>query len=400
MKSSFEKAVSEYGRLAKAKLGGGGEPEDQLRAPFEGLLSDLADLVNIPRNEVVAVGEARIGDLRTRPDYAIHVHGALVGHVEMKAPGKGANPNRFRDTHDKTQWQKLSSLPNLIYTDGNEFSLWRDGEIVGSVVRLEGDIESAGSKLAAPLTLPGLFESFLRWTPSPPRNVRELAHTSARLCRLLRDEANDRTFADGYSQAVTFGLLMARAIGGPYTPLATTVDTPRSTVTATVRSFSFFAVGTSTGLPVAWTHSRSSSANARAQRRRPRLRRRGGLRTGGTASSNNNATRHSARSRRTESRPTPRRIATPMRPRCRSRFCTRGGCWGSNEDAPASRLAGAACLGCGLRFTDSQERLCVCSEQGSVDGEIGAATVEFTGPCVEYSDDRSRFHLRGQGILQ
>lgn len=71
----------------------------------------------------------------------------------------------------------------------------------------------------------------------PPRSAKELAQISARLCRLLRDEvteqldlgsealtslatdwrkllfpeANNKTFADGYAQAVTFGLLMARA---------------------------------------------------------------------------------------------------------------------------------------------------------------------------------------------
>ena len=72
-----------------------------------------------------------------------------------------------------------------------------------------------------------------------PRSAAQLAETTARLCRLLRDEvkehlgrgspsltnlaedwrkllfpsATDETFADGYAQAVTFGLLMARAQG-------------------------------------------------------------------------------------------------------------------------------------------------------------------------------------------
>jgi predicted helicase len=82
-----------------------------------------------------------------------------------------------------------------------------------------------------------LFENFLSWKPIAPRSAKELAETTARLCRLLRDEvteqlalkspgltslaedwrkllfpeANDKTFADGYAQAVTFGLLTARA---------------------------------------------------------------------------------------------------------------------------------------------------------------------------------------------
>jgi len=175
----------------------------------------------------------------TRPDYSITVNKALVGFVELKAPGKGANPLRFRDPHDKAQWERLSSLPNLIYSDGNSFSLWQDGKLTGSVLTLQGDIETSGAKLAPPPGLLLLFESFLRWRPIPPRSARELAHTTARLCRLLRDEvteqlglksqaltdlavdwrkllfpnATDQRFADGYAQAVTFGMLMARAKG-------------------------------------------------------------------------------------------------------------------------------------------------------------------------------------------
>ena len=71
----------------------------------------------------------------------------------------------------------------------------------------------------------------------PPRDAQQLAHVSARLCRFLKEEveeelaggspslrglrtgwkrmlfpeATDAQFADGYAQAVTFGLLVARA---------------------------------------------------------------------------------------------------------------------------------------------------------------------------------------------
>ncbi len=240
MKTTIQSAVSAFGAAAKAKLanpGASGEPEDQLRAPFEHLLLDLAELANLPRSSVIAVGESSLSDLKTRPDYAITVQSTLVGHVELKAPGKGADPRRFKDPHDKAQWEKLQSLPNLLYTDGNSFSLWQDGVLVGEVVTLVGDIGSAGGKLQAPPGLFSLIERFLRWDPVPPRTAKELAHISARLCRLLRDEvteqlalksealtslaedwrkllfpeANDKTFADGYAQAVTFGLLMARA---------------------------------------------------------------------------------------------------------------------------------------------------------------------------------------------
>jgi len=142
----------------------------------------------MPANSVQLVGETTLSELKTRPDFAVTVGKALVGFVEVKAPGKGADPRKFNDPHDKDQWDKLKSLPNLIYTDGNAFSLWRDGKAEGAIVHLEGDIESAGAKLDAPTTLLPLISDFLRWAPIPPKNAKQLAQVSARLCRLLRDE--------------------------------------------------------------------------------------------------------------------------------------------------------------------------------------------------------------------
>ncbi|HXE88621.1 MAG TPA: N-6 DNA methylase, partial [Hyphomicrobiaceae bacterium] len=202
-----------------------------------------------PRNACTAVGGAggashghsqagRRDDTRAsvlRPDYAVSVRNALAGFIEVKAPGKGFDPRRFTDEHDKKQWQKLKTLPNLIYTDGNGFTLWQDGELKASVA-LDGDIETAGARLVAPPSLLGLLTDFLAWSPIAPRNAKQLAGVAARLCRLLREEvteelernnrglttlssewrnllfpeATNKQFADGYAQAVTFGLLVAR----------------------------------------------------------------------------------------------------------------------------------------------------------------------------------------------
>ncbi len=130
MNLTLRTAIATFGSDAKAKLtnvAATGEPEDQLRAPLERLIADLAELCGLPRTAVTAVGESSLAELKTRPDYAITVQNALLGFIEVKAPGKGADPRRFKDRHDKQQWEKLQSLPNLIYTDGNEFSLWRSG---------------------------------------------------------------------------------------------------------------------------------------------------------------------------------------------------------------------------------------------------------------------------------
>lgn len=117
--------------------------------------------------------------------------------------------------------------------------MWRDGALVGSIIKLDGDIETSGIKLNAPDGFLPLINDFLTWAPMAPRTVKELARISARLCRFLRDEvieqlgvnnaklselkddwkallfpdADDAKFADGYAQAVTFGLLMAKSKG-------------------------------------------------------------------------------------------------------------------------------------------------------------------------------------------
>jgi hypothetical protein len=241
-KLSVESAVSAFGLEAKNKLSAvaaKGEPEDQLRNPLEQLFGAMTELCGLDRPKLTLIGESSLAELHTRPDFAVSYGNALVGFIEVKAPSKGADPRKFKDLHDKAQWKKLSALPNLVYTDGNSFALWRDGTLVGAVQRLDGDIETSGADLRASAGLLALFDDFLRWSPIPPTSPRQLAHTSAKLCQLLRNEvaeqldrgdptltglANDwrhllfpeasgAQFADGYAQAVTFGLLLARAQG-------------------------------------------------------------------------------------------------------------------------------------------------------------------------------------------
>ena len=242
LRGTLDAIISDFGSRAKAKLSNAvvsGAPEDQLRAPLEGLISDIAEFLGLPSDKIAAVGETSLADLKTRPDYAVTFHSALVGFIEVKAPGKGADPRRFTNKHDREQWEKLQTLPNLIYTDGNAFSLWRDGDLEGKVIALDGDIEIAGAKLTAPSSLPRLFSDFFQWQPQPSKSAPALAELTARLCRLLREEvteqlaqgsrpltdlakdwrkllfpnATNEAFADGYAQAVTFGMLMARARG-------------------------------------------------------------------------------------------------------------------------------------------------------------------------------------------
>ncbi|MGW0805583.1 type ISP restriction/modification enzyme [Nonomuraea sp. NPDC002799] len=236
-------AVSRFGKSATPKLRGGGGPEDQLRAPLERLFEDMAAALGVA---ITMIGEKSLTTLGVRPDYAVDVAGARVGYVELKAPGRGVPSTWTPNKHEKGQWEKLSLLPNVLYTDGCQWAVFRDGELIGQVARLDGDIRKVGDKLVpADGEFTRVVSDFVLWKPNPPRNIRQLVRAVAGLCKLLRTEVietigreqrgeektkvfTDLTtdwrlllfpgltheeFADAYAQTVTFALLLARVDG-------------------------------------------------------------------------------------------------------------------------------------------------------------------------------------------
>lgn len=128
-----------------------------------------------------------------RPDYAIMVDGVLTGYVELKAPGKNIDPASFtKKSHEYKQWQRLRNLPNLLYTNGTEWRLYRYGEPVQTssgyeAVHMHGSFSGHGT-LSAPDALAAFFLNFLRWAPSPITSADQLVGTLAPLAALLREE--------------------------------------------------------------------------------------------------------------------------------------------------------------------------------------------------------------------
>ena len=99
MPLDLQAAISRFGKAATAKLSHPsttGEPEYQLRAPLETLFQDLAELCHFKRDDLDAIGETSLADLKTRPDYAITLRKLLVGHVELKAPRQGREPEEVQ----------------------------------------------------------------------------------------------------------------------------------------------------------------------------------------------------------------------------------------------------------------------------------------------------------------
>jgi hypothetical protein len=221
-----------------------GEPEDQLRSPFENFMGDVARTLGW---NVVCTGETRLPDSLGIPDYAIHLNGLLAGYVELKSPGIGADPHRFIG-HNREQWRRFQFIPNLVYCDGNQWALYRDGKLVDELVCLSGDIVAHGKRAVGPgdaYNIERLLRDFLSWEPIIPTDrkgkvdLKRFAELLAPLCRMLRDDVTDalldansplvqlaqdwrqllfpdasnKQFADAYAQTVAFALLLGRSEG-------------------------------------------------------------------------------------------------------------------------------------------------------------------------------------------
>ena len=220
-----------------------GNPEDQLKAPLTQFLNDAAaTLVN--KIHVTTEHRQITGDVveGVRLDMAIkRGKGQLIGHIELKAPGKSANP--YRKTgwtkHDRTQWAKLEHHPNLVYSNGWEWTLLRHGAgqplaHVALQPHADGTVPEEQSS-----ALKNLLSQFLTWKPLAPSSPKTLANQLAPLTAFLRDSVIDilttstktttglpalyqkwqadlmpgathKGFADSFAQTFTYALLLAR----------------------------------------------------------------------------------------------------------------------------------------------------------------------------------------------
>lgn len=240
------------------------QPEDQLKPAVTELLKSIGLQ---SKKKIVVRTEAHQADVAGRPDLGVAVDSLLAGFIELKAPGFGSNPAKLKGEQNKKQWENFKSIPNLIYTDGNEWSLFRTGEHIGKTVILDGDITKDGINAVCAddaEKLESLLTNFLNWQPIVPHNPRELAKYLAPLTRFLRQEVelslenaesnlstlhaewrnylfpdlDKHQFADAYAQTLTYALLLARLSGaGDLTPesAATILDKGNGLLATTLK---------------------------------------------------------------------------------------------------------------------------------------------------------------------
>lgn len=213
--------------------------EDELKSPVSDLLKDFAGLYNIKGMKTRT--ERHLSDLKVRPDISVCIRGLIYGHVELKKPGIGVDVRGFKG-RNLEQWKRLSSLPNVLYTDGREWTLYRSGKNEGRIVSFSKDPTLDGRNAVdggSAFNLDALLKEFLHWQPNTPHEPSRLAEHLALLTRTLRGEATaalnrpdskvltlksdlEKFFsqgikkvdvADAIAQTIAYSLLLARLEG-------------------------------------------------------------------------------------------------------------------------------------------------------------------------------------------
>ena len=213
--------------------------EDALKPLVSKLLKNFASLYNIKGLEPIT--EQYLSELKVRPDISIYVRGLICGHVELKNPRVSVDVQTFKD-HDKKQAERLLNLPNLLYTNGREWILYRSGKIEGNAVKFSGEPKLEGGNAVdgeSAHKLEVCLCDFLQWQPQTPHEPSKLAEHLAFLAQTLRGEAEEAlkqgsskilqlkedlekffipdiegvNIGDAIAQTVTYSLLLARLEG-------------------------------------------------------------------------------------------------------------------------------------------------------------------------------------------
>lgn len=232
----------EYHRTVHAAARGSvnGEEEAQLTTPVSNLFTALAAAAGL--GQLALIRETRTGS--TRPDFAalltVNRRTMQKGYVELKAPSVSVDPTQWRGRNLR-QWEKMRDEADiLIVCNGQEAQLYRSGIQQGPGATLPYDNPDAWDP--APLT--ALLGRFFELQPAPITSIADLTNRLAVRTRDLRDriewllengddaekreangsfaawrahiypDAEKRDFADGVSQVIAYGMVLAALTPG------------------------------------------------------------------------------------------------------------------------------------------------------------------------------------------
>lgn len=210
------------------------EAEAQLTVPVSNLFVGVAEAGGL--GELQLIRETRLD--RTRPDFAaIHIVGShryQKGFVELKAPEVSVHVTEWRGRNAQ-QWEKMKDEAEvLIVCNGLQAQLYQNGNPVGPVAALPFDDPDSWSSDG----LIAFLRRFLELRPSPVTRVTDLSRRLAYRTADLRDGllwllgqegvaadaakgslaawrrhvspiATNKDFADGISQVIAYGMVLA-----------------------------------------------------------------------------------------------------------------------------------------------------------------------------------------------
>jgi hypothetical protein len=113
-----------FGTACKEALAHG-QDEAGIRRAVEDLLWAAAEQFRL---DLRLHAETPVHEYRIRPDLAARIGPQsrnIVGYVELKSPRKADITPVGLTGRDRKQWEGMSKLPNLIYTNGSTWILYR-----------------------------------------------------------------------------------------------------------------------------------------------------------------------------------------------------------------------------------------------------------------------------------
>ena len=175
-------------------------PETGLAPDFQTLIADLLPtLAAVPQLTVSPeYSKPGVG----RPDIALIRQGQPArAFIELKAPAKHADPERWRDAHDKRQYDRLKELAHWSTSNFADFHLFGRAEQLGSATivpnrALNPDTPDATADRLIdghdPQPFLDLLATLARADAPAARNAAQLAELMAHSARLVRSAARER----------------------------------------------------------------------------------------------------------------------------------------------------------------------------------------------------------------
>ena len=234
-----QQIIKEYLDNIQKTINRGDAREESYYEHLKSMIKSYAELNNLKKVEITILPkQTEAGN----PDFRIwDGKNHITGYIEAKDPSI-TNLDRIEDSEQLIRY--ITTFPNVILTNFYEFRLYRNGEKLKTVT-IARPVIAQKIKVAPPVEnvdeFYDLLDTYFSFSLPQVRNAKELARELAKRTRFLRDEVitieiaqeekkgqqsllgfyeafknfligtlDTNTFADLYSQTLTYGLFAAR----------------------------------------------------------------------------------------------------------------------------------------------------------------------------------------------